>query len=81
MISAIFPGIFLGALSAGIALLLGSSLLMTLVTYCMVSSSVTFAIAVALFLLSKPIELGHGPYAGLGDPAGGLRRSEVRSRG
>ena len=81
MISAVFPGIILGALSAGYAFLTGSSLLMTLVTYCLVASSVTFAIGLAMFLLSRPLDLGRVARGGLGEPTASLRTSEVRSRG
>ena len=72
---------FLGALSAGVALLTGSSLLMTLLTYCLVASSVTFAIGLAMFIFSRPLDLGQMARRGLGEPAASLRTSEVRGRG
>jgi hypothetical protein len=81
VISAVFPGMFLGALSAGFALLMGSSLLMTLVTYCLVASSVTLAIGLAMSILSRPLDLGQVARRGLGEPAASLRTSEVRGRG
>jgi hypothetical protein len=72
---------FLGALSAGVALVTGSSLLMTLLTYCLVASSVTFAIGLAMFILSRPFDLGQMARRGLGESAASLRTSEVRGRG
>ena len=54
---------------------------MTLLTYCLVASSVTFAIGLAVFVMSRPLGLGNVARRGLGEPTASLRTSEVRSRG
>lgn len=81
MISAVFPGMILGALAAGFALFTGSSFLMALLTYCLAASFATFMIGVAICVMSRPFDLGGVARGGLGDPAGSLRTSEVRGRG
>ena len=57
----VLPGMLLGALSASLALLLGSSLLMTLFAYSLVASTFTIAIGVAIFFPSRPLDLSRGP--------------------
>jgi hypothetical protein len=47
----------LGALSAGLALLWGSSLLVTLLAYSLVGSTITIALGVAVFFPSRPLDL------------------------
>ena len=51
----VLPGMLFGALSASLALVLGSSLLMTLVAYSLVASTITIAIGVAIFFPSRPL--------------------------
>ena len=53
----VLPGMLFGALSASLALLLGSSLLMTLVAYSLVASTITIAIGVAVFIPSIPLDV------------------------
>ena len=57
VILTVLPGMLLGALSAGLALLWGSSLLVTLLAYSLVASTFTIAIGVAIFFPPGPLDL------------------------
>ena len=57
VILTVLPGMLLGALSAGLALLWGSSLLVTLLAYSLVASTFTIAMGVAIVFPSGPLDL------------------------